>query len=652
MDPPPPAPPAPPQEEEFFLEQILKLVGDRAHGQATNDQVENAISAAFGGGDQQAAAPPQPLKPKATKKPKPEIKQVPQKEQEPESPDKQEESEEEESEEEETPQSKQSNTNSNIEVDMEDYDDISENDDAKLKATAAFTRSAPRRSTRKRSASSNAPATTANDDNKNSEGEDDDDEKEDESDDQPKKKQAKTTKKKPPKPAKKPKVTPKKKATPKNPKAFQINYDHIPLGQQGCHMMQTFGDGKYPAPATVEAALLGARHKLQNAIQDARCVRRRSAKAFLSARAVMSADTPGKPDLSEKQEWSSEIMYRAMTGHDGLSNSRTKCGFDVEQLQQLFPEEMNAYMVWNEMRSEMEKSKQQEQDEKDEAAAVAAAEANAEAKNPGSKDYVKKKEVEVPAVKDNDKDKDDDEIVVGGHLRARAAHFDKRTNKMKDDWYLAFTEVRRGSFLPAKSKLSVQEKQWDNQKTKNKGRPTGGVWQHMSAVQVRFLHWIGFDPSSALPPPDEETTACLGFLGYDFFGRIIEKAIFLKNLANLKATGGEVDEREVPLDMKEGEQLEASDIKRAMQDPDIKPVPLYGVSQDSDKKQGPQLYFGPGFEDRLEMEMEEYVLEKTLLILLLLSQSSWSAYCILLAFTLTALLRTNQSNLFFFLHFF
>jgi hypothetical protein len=28
-------------------------------------------------------------------------------------------------------------------------------------------------------------------------------------------------------------------------------------GQQGCHMMQTFGDGKFPAPA-VEAALLGA----------------------------------------------------------------------------------------------------------------------------------------------------------------------------------------------------------------------------------------------------------------------------------------------------------------------------------------------------------------------------------------------------------
>jgi hypothetical protein len=612
----PPAPPAPPQEEEFFLEQILKLVGDRAHGQATNDQVESAISAAFGGGEQQQQQQPQPqqpLKAQPKQEPKKEAKLPPKKE--PETPNKQEDSDETESEEEEeTPQSKQSKSNSaNIDVDMEDYDDISENEEVEVKATPQK-QPVLRRSTRKRSASSTTTPTTNDKDNEKDEDKNDEDDDEDEKEgedkqdeDEPKKKQAKTIDKKSPKPDKKPKAAPKAKKVRKK-KLPSIDYDHIPLGQQGCHMMQTFGDGKYPIPATVEAALLGARHKLQNAIQDARCVRRRNAKAFKSARSVLQADKPGKLDVSEKQEWSSEIMYRAMTGHDGLSNSRTKCGFDVEQLQQLYPEEMNAYMVWNEMRSEMEKSKQQEQDEKDEAAAVAAAEAKAEAKNPGSKDYGKKKEVEVPAVKDNDKDKDrddDDENVVGGHLRARAAHFDKRTNKMKDDWYMTFTEVRRGSFLPAKSKLSAQERQWDNQKTKNKGRPTAGVWQHMSAVQVRFLHWIGFDPSSALPPPDEETTACLGFLGYDFFGRIVEKAIFLRNLANLKAAGGEVDEREVPLEMKEGEQLEASDIERAMQDADIKPVPLYGVSQDSDKKQGPQLYFGPGFEDRLEMEMEE-----------------------------------------------
>lgn len=606
---------APPQEEEFFLEQILKLVGDRAHGQATNDQVESAISAAFGGGDQQ---PPQQQPPKAKTKakqppprapPKPPPKQEP--DQELETSDKEESEEEEEQE---TPQSKRSNS-SNIDVDLEDYDDISESENAELTNGAApkhppAPSSTLRRSSRKRSASSTAP-TKANDvdnnaEDKNGQGGGDEDREGEGDDQQPKKKQAKTTKKQP-KNAKKPKATTQKKAAPKKTKVPLISYDHIPLGPQGCHMMQTFGDGKYPIPDTVEAALLGARHKLQNAIQDARCVRRRNAKAYISARAVVQGDKPGKPDLSEKQEWSSEIMYRAMTGHDGLSNSRTKCGFDVEQLQQLFPEEMNAYMVWNEMRSEMEKSKQQEQDEKEEAAAVAAAEAKAEAKNPGSKLYEKSVDADdVPAVKDNDNDKDDDdENVVGGHLRARAAHFDKRTNKMKDDWYLAFTEVRRGSFLPAKSKLSARERQWDNQKTKNKGRPTGGVWQHMSAVQVRFLHWIGFDPSSALPPPDEETTACLGFLGYDFFGRIVEKSIFLRNLANLKAAGGEVDEREVPLEMQEGEQLEASDIERAMEDPDIKPVPLYGVSQDSDKKQGAQLYFGPGFEDRLEMEMEE-----------------------------------------------
>ena len=53
-----------------------------------------------------------------------------------------------------------------------------------------------------------------------------------------------------------------------------------------------------------------------------------------------------------------------------------------------------------------------------------------------------------------------------------------------------------------------------------------------------------------------------------------------------------------------GEQLTEQDIQRAMDDPDIKPVPLYSVESKT-RSLGPQLYFGPGFEDRLEMEMDE-----------------------------------------------
>ena len=45
------------------------------------------------------------------------------------------------------------------------------------------------------------------------------------------------------------------------------------------------------------------------------------------------------------------MMYRAMQGWDKLAYD-PKCGFDVEQLRQLFPEEMQAYSRWKEMHNE------------------------------------------------------------------------------------------------------------------------------------------------------------------------------------------------------------------------------------------------------------------------------------------------------------
>ena len=36
------------------------------------------------------------------------------------------------------------------------------------------------------------------------------------------------------------------------------------------------------------------------------------------------------------------LLYRAIQRHDKLI-SNPKCGFDIEELQQLFPEEINAY---------------------------------------------------------------------------------------------------------------------------------------------------------------------------------------------------------------------------------------------------------------------------------------------------------------------
>lgn len=56
--------------------------------------------------------------------------------------------------------------------------------------------------------------------------------------------------------------------------------------------------------------------------------------------------------------------------------------------------------------------------------------------------------------------------------------------------------------------------------------------------------------------------------------------------------------------MKEGEQLTLEEIEAALQDPEIQPKSLVH-SMDSSSTPALQTYFGPGFEERLELEMEE-----------------------------------------------
>ena len=60
-----------------------------------------------------------------------------------------------------------------------------------------------------------------------------------------------------------------------------------------------------------------------------------------------------------------------------------------------------------------------------------------------------------------------------------------------------------------------------------RGRPrlaaARASWSALPPASIIFLHWIGFDPRSALSPPNEETTQALGFLAYDLFGKIVEK---------------------------------------------------------------------------------------------------------------------------------
>lgn len=75
----------------------------------------------------------------------------------------------------------------------------------------------------------------------------------------------------------------------------------------------------------------------------------------------------------------------------------------------------------------------------------------------------------------------------------------------------------------------------------------------------------------------------------------------MKNIANKK------DDKNLLLELQEGEQLGADDIEKAINDSTIRPVPLYS-SFDNESSKLPvaaQLYFGPGFEARLEMELDE-----------------------------------------------
>ena len=124
-------------------------------------------------------------------------------------------------------------------------------------------------------------------------------------------------------------------------------------------------------------------------------------------------------------------------------------------------------------------------------------------------------------------DSEEDTGKDGGHLLQRAIQFDIRTDNMDKNWYVKFSEHRKGSFLPRNLKQDG-DSEWEKNRKANyqRGRQETGVWSNMPANSARFLHWVGFDPNKGLPPPNEETTNALGFLGYDFFGRIVEKVSY------------------------------------------------------------------------------------------------------------------------------
>lgn len=60
------------------------------------------------------------------------------------------------------------------------------------------------------------------------------------------------------------------------------------------------------------------------------------------AKTELKKTTSGK----ESQVADSELLFRAMDGSSDLIRYDVPCGFEVSQLETLFPEEMGAYQRW------------------------------------------------------------------------------------------------------------------------------------------------------------------------------------------------------------------------------------------------------------------------------------------------------------------
>jgi hypothetical protein len=373
-------------------------------------------------------------------------------------------------------------------------------------------------------------------------------------------------------------------------------YRDIPLGVTGARMLHVFGDGPRPHPSTVAAALHGTRQLLACAIRDARHVRRRYAQLYKTAQSTVRPYRQQSPSSQDKSQWSTELLYRAQMGHDARGNT-VPAGFTIQELEILFPETMRAYSKWIEMHEETN-----QKDDVDAADDV-------ENKTTISTeiDYT----LQYKSSADQSNGNDAGMEVAIGHLQQRAEQFDCRTQKMNPKGYLEYASLRaKGSFLPRRKKHAQNNNEpntfdSDNDPDSTRRNSNSG----MSISTKRFWHWVGFDPQSEeLPPPDPETTEALAFLAYDFLGRIIEKAIVLR-LQQQQSSNSD----SVVWELSRGEQLEPIDIERAMKHPDILPVPLFSATSASNTvttttglpKIIPQLYFGPGFEDRLELELEE-----------------------------------------------
>ena len=119
----------------------------------------------------------------------------------------------------------------------------------------------------------------------------------------------------------------------------------IPLGKTGARMMVTFGDGPNPLPTTVQEALLAVRNCLQNAIKDARALRRQQKEDYEKSKIEYAMYRKKQSDVTTHivNEHRSNLssFLRLFSNKRDKMQSEPSCGFDDTQLQALFPEEMH-----------------------------------------------------------------------------------------------------------------------------------------------------------------------------------------------------------------------------------------------------------------------------------------------------------------------
>ena len=370
------------------------------------------------------------------------------------------------------------------------------------------------------------------------------------------------------------------------------NLESIPLGRTGAKIHITFGDGTQPLPETIALTLLATRNCLQTAIQDARALRRQLVREYQKAKTIVHLSSSRKVDresLAGEGNMADSIdldmYFRAIEGTDSLRKD-LKVGFDTFSLEKLFPEEMYAYQRWNKMHDAYENAKSDKKEEEE------------DGEQEDIKEQLKQQEFE-----------------KGSTMQERLANFDQRTARMKQNWYLAFSEVRQGSFLK-KVGMNSEAQAWEKEraKTSGRGKRREATWEALPASHIQFLHWVGFDQRSALPPPDVATTEALAFLGYNFMGKLVEKAIFIRRLEQIEQMRNHNQQNlgdDFILELPANEQLTKADVEKALLDSTIVPKPLYNSANSVlDSTDAAQIYFGPGFEDRIEMEMEQIFMKK------------------------------------------